>query len=116
MNYLVIYEMKVTDERRPDRLEKRYGLVDGENGKVLLPTEYEFILVLKGGCFVWAQRRNPDYTNTYEVYDIQENGELKLVPEEEPTDFLWSMMSCDLTVMRIDGKLRVVKDLRKNPS
>jgi len=110
MRYLVIEEMK-PGESVPSRLVKRYGLVDVSTGKVILPIEYDSILVKEKGGFVWTQRVNSDFTNTCEVYQIMANGDLSRVSEDDPTDFIWSIYGTDIKVLRIKGTIHVMKTL-----
>ena len=110
MRYLVIEEMK-PGEIVPSRLVKRCGLVDVSTGKVILPIEYDSILVREKGDFVWAQRVNSDFTNTCEVYQILPDGELSRVSEDDPTDFIWSIYGTDIKVLRIKGTIHVMKTL-----
>lgn len=90
----------------------KYGLVN-EEGEVLLPVKYEFITVEEKGGFVYASLRNEDFTLTEEVYEIKEDGTLECVQESETTDFIWGMNG-GIHVLKIEGKIRIIKNLNKS--
>lgn len=115
MTYLVIEENKKNPNTKiPAQYNTKYGLVNAENGKVLLPVEFSSIIVKEEGGFVWTERFNEEtFSCTYEVYEILGNGELKKVDEEETTEFEWGIYGTDFKVLKIDGRIRLLKTMNK---